>query len=71
MPEMDGVTATRRIREAEGATGARVPIVALTAYAMAGDKERFLSSGMDAYLAKPITVEQLREVLNSHGANNE
>jgi CheY-like chemotaxis protein len=71
MPEMDGVTATKRIRDAEAATGAHVPIIALTAYAMAGDRERFLSSGMDAYLAKPITVEQLRELLNNHGANNE
>jgi PAS domain S-box-containing protein len=71
MPEMDGVTATRQIRKAESSTGTRVPIIALTAYAMAGDKERFLSSGMDAYLAKPITVEQLRELLNKHGANNE
>jgi CheY-like chemotaxis protein len=60
---MDGVQATAAIREAEKTGAKRIPIIALTAYALSGDKERFLESGMDAYLAKPITVEQLRTAI--------
>lgn len=63
MPIMDGVQATTAIRKAEKTGAKRIPIIALTAYALSGDKERFLESGMDAYLAKPITVEQLRTAI--------
>jgi CheY-like chemotaxis protein len=64
MPEMDGVEATRMIRnDPRFIPYAHVPIIALTAHAMAGDKERFLSLGMDAYLSKPFDQESLRALL--------
>ena len=63
MPEMDGFEATRAIREKELITGAHVPIVALTAHAMAGDRERCLSAGMDGYASKPLRAPDLfREI---------
>ena len=61
MPEMDGVEATKRIREFEGKTGKHVHIIALTAHAMKGDMERFLAAGMDDYLSKPLKAELLYE----------
>ncbi len=67
MPEMDGVQATALIRAAEAEKGEHIPIIALTAYAMSGDKQRFLDAGMDAYLPKPITAEQLRRLLWEYG----
>jgi CheY-like chemotaxis protein len=63
MPEMDGLAATALIREREKGTGRRLPIIALTAHAMAGDRERCLAAGMDAYLAKPIQPRQLLEAI--------
>lgn len=63
MPEMDGYESTRAIRAAEQPGGVRVPIIAMTANAMQGDKERCLEAGMDDYLAKPIAIETLREKL--------
>jgi two-component system sensor histidine kinase/response regulator len=63
MPEMGGLEAARTIREQEAGTGARVPIVALTAHAMQGDRERCLEAGMDDYLSKPIDVDQLISVV--------
>jgi CheY-like chemotaxis protein len=64
MPEMDGYAATHAIRQREDNTGARkIPIVALTANAMHGDRERCLESGMDDYIAKPFTLQTLKDIL--------
>jgi CheY-like chemotaxis protein len=66
MPEMDGYQATALIRESERATGTEggpMRIVALTAHAMEGDRERCLAAGMDDYLAKPFSQDQLGKVL--------
>ncbi|MEP7016260.1 MAG: ATP-binding protein, partial [Verrucomicrobiota bacterium] len=65
LPEMDGLEATRRIRESEQATGRRTPIIAMTAHAMAGDRERCLASGMDGYLSKPLEKGALTAILKS------
>jgi signal transduction histidine kinase/CheY-like chemotaxis protein len=68
MPEMDGFEATAALRareQAAAAGGARLPIVALTANAMDGDRERCLAAGMDAYLAKPFKKEELLAVLRT------
>jgi signal transduction histidine kinase len=62
MPVMDGMEATRIIREE---LGLDVPIVAMTAYAMAGDRERFLQGGMDSYISKPVDMTRLKETVNS------
>ena len=59
MPEMDGLEATKRIRE----QGNDIPIIALTAYAMEGDREKFLSSGMDAYSSKPVKIDELVQII--------
>lgn len=59
MPVMDGVEATAAIREKEKTTGDHVPIIAMTAHAMAGDRERFLESSMDGYISKPINAQEL------------
>jgi signal transduction histidine kinase/CheY-like chemotaxis protein/HPt (histidine-containing phosphotransfer) domain-containing protein len=65
MPEMDGLEATRIIRRDELAHGRpHVPIIALTAYALDGDRERCLSAGMDDYIAKPVRQNHLMNVLN-------
>ena len=69
MPEMDGFEATAQIRLIEQGTGKHVPIVALTAHAMKGDKERCLASGMDGYVTKPIQLEELFGVIASVAPN--
>ena len=63
MPVMDGLTATMKIRELEKTSGARIPIVAMTAHAMKGDKERCLEAGMDGYLSKPISSRGIEDVI--------
>src|SRR6202044_1211706 len=63
MPEMGGLEATRAIREREKSTGGHLPVVAMTAHAMQGDRERCLAAGMDGYLAKPIDPKVFLETV--------
>ena len=65
MPEMDGLEATAVVRTGERQTGKHVPIIAMTAHAMKGDRERCLEAGMDDYVSKPIRAQQLFAVLKS------
>ena len=67
MPEMDGMEATQAIRQLDG-DAASVPILAMTANAMQGDRERFLAAGMDDYIAKPIDRDTLFEVLQRYAS---
>ena len=69
MPEMDGEEATAAIRAGEKITGAHIPIIALTAHAMKGDREKCLAAGMDGYLTKPIRREELYSVLDSYASS--
>ena len=64
MPEMNGLEATARIRERECQTGHHVPIIGLTAYAMREDEQKCLEAGMDGFLAKPISIQELYELLD-------
>jgi PAS domain S-box-containing protein len=66
MPEMDGFEATAAIREKEKTSGNHLPIIAMTAHAMVGDKERCLEAGMDDYITKPIRVEELSDLLKRY-----
>jgi signal transduction histidine kinase/CheY-like chemotaxis protein len=68
MPEMDGLAAARAIREREAGTGRRVPIVALTAHAMSGDREYCIATGMDGYITKPIQGDELETALTQASA---
>ncbi len=65
MPDMDGFEATNAIRELEKRSGGHIPIVAMTAHAMSGDRDRCLESGMDEYLSKPIRARQIADKLAS------
>ena len=71
MPEMDGLDATRAIRRREILTGSHLPILAMTAHAMKGDRERCLAAGMDDYLMKPIRAEQLFQAIERVGVATE
>ena len=64
-PEMDGVEATASIRQREGDQGVHIPIIALTAHALKGDRERFVAAGMDDYLTTPLDAADLDKVLKS------
>jgi len=63
MPEMDGMEATRHIRALPDARKAAIPVIALTANALKGDSEKYLKAGMNDYLSKPFTEEQLFTVI--------
>ena len=67
MPEMDGLAATAAIREREQASGDHIPIVAVTARAMKGDRERCIDAGMDDYMAKPFRSAELLELVERLG----
>ncbi len=68
MPELDGIEATALVRQREQATGGHLPIVAMTAHAMKGDRESCLEAGMDAYLSKPIRARELFDTVERHFA---
>ena len=70
MPEMDGLEATAEIRKKEQSTHHHLPIIAMTAYAMQGDRERCLAAGMDGYIAKPIQPRRLFESLDEMVASS-
>ena len=66
MPEMDGIQATHAIRQRETITGQHIPIIAMTAHAIKGDRERFLAAGMDDYIAKPVDPARLYEIVERY-----
>jgi PAS domain S-box-containing protein len=65
MPEMDGMEATSRIRAKQRPTGSHTPILAMTAYALKGDRQRCLEAGMDGYIAKPIRADELFDAIEA------
>jgi len=69
MPVMDGILATKKIREIESSTNHHTPIIAITANALAGDKENCLAAGMNDYISKPfqpeVLVQKMRNLLTS------
>jgi len=68
MPSMDGLEVVKRVRRMEKGSGNYTPIIALTAYALRGDREKYLAAGMDDYLAKPIQISELLEVIKRNEA---
>jgi signal transduction histidine kinase/CheY-like chemotaxis protein len=68
MPRLDGIGATRRIRAREAERGGHVPIIAMTANAMRGDRERCLAAGMDDYIAKPVNITELEQMVTRFAA---
>lgn len=69
MPVMDGIEATRQIRAQETQTGNHIPIIAVTAHAVIGDREACLKAGMDAYLTKPFSEDQIMNTINQFASN--
>ena len=67
MPDIDGFEATAVIREREKQSGAHTPIIAMTAHAMTGDRERCLDAGMDDYISKPIRGTELLDLVTKYG----
>jgi len=67
MPEMDGFEATAMIRKGETATGEHIPIVAMTAHAMEGDRAMCIAAGMDGYISKPLKGKELVEIVEQLG----
>jgi CheY-like chemotaxis protein len=63
MPGMDGTEATALIRAVERETGEHIPIIAMTAYAMSGDRDRYLNTGMDEYITKPVSYKRVEEAI--------
>lgn len=68
MPEMDGLEATRRIRADEASHATHIPIIAMTAHAMSGDRERCLEAGMDDYITKPVTFKTLADAIHRYSS---
>jgi two-component system sensor histidine kinase/response regulator len=64
MPILDGYDATRGLREIEARTGAHIPVIAMTAHVMQGDREKCLQAGMDDYVAKPVVSSELYEKIS-------
>ena len=68
MPDMDGFQATAAIRSREKHSGEHIPIIAITGYAMKGDRQRCLDAGMDGYICKPIRSKELFEAVEQFTA---
>jgi len=71
LPGMDGIQTTAKIRDIQNSKKRNVPVVALTAYAMNGNREYFLSMGLDDYSTKPINIDQLVEIILKHVAKKD